>query len=191
MKRRKRPASRPARHPAKRPPSQRSRQPFFRVAHLGNHFGGPLEIAAHLRERTWENGNVELHEISFFLLLADNTVCLLTPERAKKDEIDNAIRSLVITGVPCGRITKKVTAVVAVAEAWSNPDLELADTTRTLKGLPGTFEQALVILDSATSQRLWTARIEGEKPNRRPVEWEETTDYRSFRFGNFFPQGRN
>jgi hypothetical protein len=180
MKRRKR----------KLPPSLRgNRLPFFRVAHFESRFDSPLELAHYLCERTWASGDVELTDISFFLWLDDNTVCLLTPERASKNQIDRAIRALVTTGMPVGRITKKVIAVVAVAEAWANAD-EL-ERRNSLEGLPGTFEIAMVILDSPTSQRIWSAQIEGERPHRLPGEWEESNKFTSYRFGNYFPQGRN
>jgi hypothetical protein len=60
-----------------------------------------------------------------------------------------------------------------------------------LEGLPGTFDQITLILDSPNVQGMWTNRLSGIVPNRSLGQWEEMKEMRFKRFANYFPQNRN
>ena len=90
----------------------------------------------------------------------------------------------------------KVTAVVMFAESWSDSDPEVvARQARgevfSLEGLPGTFDQLTLILDSPNVQGMWTNRLSGTVPNRCLGVWEEVREMRFKRFANYFPESRN
>ena len=105
--------------------------------------------------------------------------------------VDRAIRKII-----SGTLVFKITAVVMFAESWSNSDPEVLERQAlgevcSLEGLPGTFDQLTLILDSPNVQGMWTNKLVGEMPNRCLGHWEEMREMRFKRFANYFPESRN
>jgi len=155
----------------------------------------PTLFVDHMKTKI-SNASVEINQCFFFICSKDRVWCVELPsQELTKDGLDNTIRQLVASAKPDDA---KITAVVTLAESWANETPEVAARrTRgenfSLRGLSGTHDVLIIILDSPTTQGVWTNHLDGTIPNRTLTKWEESIDSRTqfHRFSNYFPESRN
>ena len=134
----------------------------------------------------------EVDQTFFLITDTDEVRRVVFFARDSPGATNRAIRRLVALGLPGG---VKIVAVVMFAESWSNDTAEVLarqalDENFSLEGLPGTYDQITLILDSPNVQGMWTNRLSGIVPNRSLGQWEEMKEMRFKRFANYFPQSR-
>ena len=175
------------------PPRDRPAVPIVPFMDLPGVSADPMIFVDHLKSY---NHDVSQEVPQTFFLVGDDDLIrqVMFYQVYSPGATDQAIRKIVSGTLP--QAAFKITAVVMFAESWSNCDSEVLERQArgevfSLEGLPGTYDQISLILDSPTIQGMWTNRLVGNIPNRSLGQWEEMKEMRFKRFANYFPESRN